>query len=192
LMLNAENSYPRGYTRGGGFAEFALVDASYAFKLEGNEDAVAAPLMCAELITFAWSLVPATVGNLMGGGGLVSAVYWFIYRGTASPAGEGTSPAQRAEKRNAVTTAGTTSQRLSTVGPRTTPAKANVDAFASRVLRCPIPFQVRRGADRCIRDAPPASARSPPSRRRCGATRVAARVTVLSVEHQRHVFRSRP
>lgn len=28
---------------------------------------------------FAWSLVPVTIGNLIGGGGLVGAVYWFVY-----------------------------------------------------------------------------------------------------------------
>jgi formate/nitrite transporter len=28
---------------------------------------------------FAWSLVPVTLGNLIGGGGLVGTVYWFVY-----------------------------------------------------------------------------------------------------------------
>ena len=28
---------------------------------------------------FVWSLVPVTLGNLIGGGGLVGAVYWFVY-----------------------------------------------------------------------------------------------------------------
>ena len=28
---------------------------------------------------FAWSLVPVPLGNIIGGGGLVGAVYWFIY-----------------------------------------------------------------------------------------------------------------
>ena len=28
---------------------------------------------------FAWSLVPVTLGNIIGGGGLVGGVYWFIY-----------------------------------------------------------------------------------------------------------------
>jgi formate transporter len=28
---------------------------------------------------FGWSLFPVTLGNVIGGGGLVGAVYWFIY-----------------------------------------------------------------------------------------------------------------
>jgi formate transporter len=28
---------------------------------------------------FVWALVPVTIGNVIGGGVLVGAVYWFIY-----------------------------------------------------------------------------------------------------------------
>ena len=28
---------------------------------------------------FLWSLVPVTIGNVIGGGVLVGAVYWFVY-----------------------------------------------------------------------------------------------------------------
>lgn len=36
---------------------------------------------------FAWSLVPVTLGNIIGGGGLVGAVYWFIYLRTRGAEG---------------------------------------------------------------------------------------------------------
>jgi formate transporter len=29
--------------------------------------------------TFFFSLIPVTIGNIIGGGGLVGGVYWFIY-----------------------------------------------------------------------------------------------------------------
>jgi len=31
------------------------------------------------------SLIPVTIGNVIGGGGLVGAVYWFIYRRNRAP-----------------------------------------------------------------------------------------------------------
>lgn len=36
---------------------------------------------------FAWSLVPVTLGNIIGGGGLVGAIYWFIYLRTRGAEG---------------------------------------------------------------------------------------------------------
>lgn len=36
---------------------------------------------------FVWSLVPVTLGNIIGGGGLVGGVYWFIYLRTRSAEG---------------------------------------------------------------------------------------------------------
>jgi propanol-preferring alcohol dehydrogenase len=55
-----------GYTRDGGFAEFAVADASYVFRLSGYHDpAAAAPLMCAGLIGWR-SLVRAGEGRAIG------------------------------------------------------------------------------------------------------------------------------
>ena len=55
-----------GYTRDGGFAEFAVADAAYVFKLPGFDDPVAAaPLMCAGLIGWR-SLVAAGDANRVG------------------------------------------------------------------------------------------------------------------------------
>lgn len=55
-----------GYTRDGGFAEFAIADADYAFKLPGWDDPVAAaPLMCAGLIGWR-SLATAGDGTAIG------------------------------------------------------------------------------------------------------------------------------
>jgi len=41
-----------GYDRDGGYAEFAVADARYAFPVEGYSDAEAAPLLCAGLIGY--------------------------------------------------------------------------------------------------------------------------------------------
>src|SRR5215216_5484385 len=55
-----------GYTRDGGFAEFAVADAAYVFKLPGHDDPVAAaPLMCAGLIGWR-SLAAAGDGGAIG------------------------------------------------------------------------------------------------------------------------------
>ena len=55
-----------GYTRDGGFAEQAVADAAYAFKLAGYDDPVsAAPLMCAGLIGWR-SLAAAGDGRSIG------------------------------------------------------------------------------------------------------------------------------
>jgi formate/nitrite transporter len=39
--------------------------------------------------TFFVSLVPVTIGNIIGGGGLVGAVYWFIYLRKRAPRQDG-------------------------------------------------------------------------------------------------------
>jgi len=55
-----------GYTRDGGFAEFAVADAAYVFELIGYDDPVAAaPLMCAGLIGWR-SLAAAGDGRAVG------------------------------------------------------------------------------------------------------------------------------
>jgi len=55
-----------GYTRDGGFAELAVADAAFVFKLVDYEDpAAAAPLMCAGLIGWR-SLVAAGDGKTIG------------------------------------------------------------------------------------------------------------------------------
>lgn len=55
-----------GYTRDGGFAEFAVADADYAFELDDDADPVAtAPLLCAGLIGWR-SLKKAGAGKRIG------------------------------------------------------------------------------------------------------------------------------
>jgi propanol-preferring alcohol dehydrogenase len=55
-----------GYTRDGGFATHAIVDADYAYPLDGlGEDAAIAPLLCAGLIGWR-SLVMAGEGGTLG------------------------------------------------------------------------------------------------------------------------------
>lgn len=64
-----------GYTRDGGFATAAIVDARYAFDLgEAGEDASLAPLLCAGLIGWR-SLVMAGDGRLLGLYGLGAAAH---------------------------------------------------------------------------------------------------------------------